>query len=220
VKLNHLLNAGTAVMVLCALVVTGLLVRRELAPAATAQPPRTVTDWRRFSESGHRTGPAVAPVTITEFSDFECPFCRNSARALAAMQARYPNQLAVVFRHMPLHVHRFALRAAHASECAARQERFAAMHDTLFGWQDSLGLTPWPVFAAAAGVPDTAAFARCMGERATNVLAAVARDTIAAHELGITGTPALLINDQFIQGAPPARDLDALIQQALAARPH
>lgn len=90
----------------------------------------------------------------------------------------------------------------------------------MFAWQDSLGLTPWPVFAAAAGVPDTAAFARCMRDTDPTVLAAVARDTLAGHELGITGTPTLLINDRLIQGAPTPRMLEAEIQSALAANAH
>ncbi len=214
-KLNQLANVATGVLVVCALVMTGLFVRRELAPAATAPQARTLDDWQRYASDGHRMGPAAAAVTITEFSDFECPYCRVAAHVLAQARERYPTQLAVVFRHMPLHSHKFAIPAARASECAADQQRFEAMHDRLFAWQDSLGLTPWARFASAAGVADSAAFDRCMGEN--RPVAALARDTAAARQLGIRATPTMLINDQFIVGTPTASSLDQLVQRTIAA---
>jgi hypothetical protein len=75
-KLNGLVNAGLGMVVACAVVITGLLVRRELSPASVSERSpnerlRIVDDWRRYSTEGHRAGPKDAVVTITEFSDFE-----------------------------------------------------------------------------------------------------------------------------------------------------
>jgi protein-disulfide isomerase len=212
-KLNWLVSVGSGSMVVCAVIVTGLLVRRELVSASPNPRARIVDEWRQYAADGHRVGPQDASVTITEFSDFECPYCRTTARDLRIIRDRYPNQVAVVFRHMPLRSHQFAVPAARASECAASQGGFDAMHDALFQSQDSLGVVPWSRFAATAGLKDVGAFDHCMAE--SGPIAAVARDTSAGRRLGVTGTPTLLINEQLVVGAPPAKVLDRLVQRAL-----
>lgn len=213
---DRLLNLAVGVLTLCALVVTGLVVRRELAsePARVAEQPEVVPEWRAFAAGGHRMGPADAPVTIVEFSDFQCPFCRVLADRLRTIRERYPEQVAMVYRHYPLQIHPFALPAVRASECAAAQGRFAAFHDALFARQDSLGIVPWTRFATAAEVPDTAAFRRCADE--SGAIPALARDTLAGSRLNVTGTPTLLINNVRFGGVPPLDTLDAYVKAALS----
>ena len=213
-KKDFLLNAATVVLAACALVVTGLVVRRELflTPEAQAR-PRNVAEWRGYAAEGQRVGPADAPVVITEFSDFQCPFCRLLAERLDTLQARRPGQVAVVFRHFPLPTHQHAGTAAKASECAAEQGRFKAYHDALFARQDSIGRISWTRFAALAEVPDTAVFAACLA-RPGNVPAMV-RDAKAGHELEVTGTPTFLVNGVRMQGVPPMDSLEAYVDRAL-----
>jgi protein-disulfide isomerase len=203
-------------MVLCAVTVTGLVVRREVfspppAAAAAEVESRTVPDWRSYTE-GQRIGPADASVTIVEFSDFECPFCRVTADRLRAIRARYPRDVALVYRHYPLSYHKNAVPAAKASICAARQGRFEGYHDALFAQQDSLGLIPWTRLARIAGVPNEAEFEACMQSSAPD--AEIERDLQAGTRLGVRGTPAMLVNERFISGAPPGV-LEDLVERAV-----
>ncbi|HEX7239027.1 MAG TPA: thioredoxin domain-containing protein [Longimicrobiaceae bacterium] len=213
-----LLNVATVVLTLCALVVTGLVVRREFFPQAAPggpEPPRAVSDWRGYASAGHRIGPANAPLTVVAFSDFQCPFCGVLAKNLAELRRKHPGDVAVVFRHYPLGNHPHAVAAARASDCAAEQGRFEAFHDSVFFRQDSIGNVPWTRFAALAEVPDTAAFARCAA--APGPVATVARDTVAARGLEVSGTPTLLLNDMRYVGALPLDSLEAHVRRAKAA---
>lgn len=209
-----LANLSTALMVVCALTVTALVVRREIfhAPqAAVSVESRTVPDWRSYVE-GQRIGPADARVTIVEFSDFECPFCRETAERLRTIRGRYPRDVAVVYRHYPLSYHKHAVPAAKASLCAARQGRFEGYHDALFARQDSLGLIPWTQLAAIAGIPDVPGFEECM--RGPDPVPEIERDLAAGTRLGVRGTPAILVNDRLVFGAPPGL-LEELVERAV-----
>ncbi|WP_331074225.1 DsbA family protein [Longimicrobium sp.] len=211
-------NLGAAVMVLCAVTVTGLVVRRELfspspAAAAVEAESRTVAGWRSYAE-GQRIGPEDARVTIVEFSDFECPFCRETADRLRTIRARYPRDVALVYRHYPLPYHENAVPAAKASVCAGRQGRFEEYHDALFAQQDSLGLIPWTRLASTAGVPDEAEFQACMQGSVPG--SDIERDLQAGTRLGVRGTPAILVNERFISGAPPGV-LEELVERAVRA---
>lgn len=215
-KKDLILNLATGILVVCALVITGLTVRRELFSAPSPPRVRPVAEWRQYAAEGQRMGPANAPVVITEFSDFQCPYCRILADRLKELRGRYPGQVAVVYRHFPLPIHEHAVEAARASECAAAQGRFEAYHDALYADQDEIGKVPWTHFAAAAQVPDTATFARCAA--ATSPLPVLARDREAGDRLEVKGTPTFLLNSLRMQGVPPADTLDAFVRRVLAAR--
>jgi protein-disulfide isomerase len=194
------------------------VVRQDLFPPARGPQqrprPRTeqVRDWRRYAAQGHRAGPAAAPVDIVVFSDFQCPACRMLAGYLDAIRMEFPDQVAVVRRHAPLAIHPYAVAAAQASECAARQGRFEQFHDALFQAQASIGTLPWDRFAQVAGVPDTEAFDRCMAE--TGPVAALARDTTDARGLRLNSTPTFLINGTLFRGTPPIDTLRAYVRKA------
>jgi protein-disulfide isomerase len=218
-KKDLLLNAATGLLTVCAVVITALMVRREVFPGsqAFATPTATVPDWREYAAVGRRMGPAGARVTITEFSDFECPYCRLMADRLRAIREKHPDEVAVVFRHFPLPRHQFAHKAALASDCAAAQGRFEAMHDVLFAGQDSIGQVPWTGFAVAAGVRDIPAFRRCISDPAG--FPAISRDSAAARQLRVASTPTILINDERLIGALPLDTIMAHVEHALAASP-
>lgn len=214
-----LADAGTAVLVCCALVITGLAVRRELGAARPAATPyteqvRPVRDWRSYA-TGTRIGPAGAAVTVVEFSDFQCPYCRAMADRLRELRKRYPREVALVYRHFPLSYHPFARSAARASVCADEQGRFEAFHDAVFARQDSLSDAVWPRLAKLARVPDARRFDECL--RGAASLAHVERDVAAARQLGISGTPALLVNDALLTGGALAT-LEEQVARALASR--
>jgi protein-disulfide isomerase len=210
-----LLDVGTITMVTCALVVTVLAVRREhsagtVTPSAAAIPQRQA-DWETYAADGHSIGDSAAAVTIVEFADFECPYCRRFAATIDSLRAN-KQSVRIVFRHFPIAGHRFAIAAARASECAGDQGRFEQMHRVLYANQDSLGLQSWIWFGRRAGVADTARFNRCVISGAP--IAALARDTAAAHRLGVRGTPTLLLNGWRIDGVPKPDSLKAYIERA------
>jgi protein-disulfide isomerase len=217
-KTQWISTLTNVVLVLCAVVVTALVVRREFFPPDAAASergggePKTIADWRGYATVGHRWGPETAPVSLVIFSDYQCPACRKLSEDLKAIRAEFPT-VAVVNRHFPLNAHPFALPAARAGECAARQGRFEAMHHALFAGQAMIGVDPWTRYAQDARIPDVPAFEACMAE--TGPLEAVARDTVAARALGVKATPTFLINGERYVGAPPLSKLRALVRGAV-----
>ncbi|HET7631225.1 MAG TPA: thioredoxin domain-containing protein [Gemmatimonadaceae bacterium] len=213
-------DAFTGILALCALLLTGLSVRRELRPreGTAALPVREVPDWRRFSETGHEIGSATAPVTIVAFSDFQCPFCKQLASEIDSVRRWYPGKVRFVYRYYPLGaVHPQAVMAAVAAECAGLQGRFGAFHDALFHDQKALGARRWVEFAVSAGIVDTTRFAQCVRDSAV-VMPRIRKDIAAGEQLGVSGTPTLLVNGHFFAGVPGPSQLRQLVAQALEDR--
>ncbi len=210
-------NVLAVISVACAVTVTVVAVRGQTARRGTAAPqPRHVSNWREYAAVGHRMGSAAAPVTITEFADFQCPVCRQfTLGALASIRREYGNRVAVVYRYWPLSMHPLAYPAARAAECAAAQGRFEAFHDLIYAKQDSLGLKSFASFARDAGVPDSTAFAAC--DFKLGPVAVVERDIAAVEALGGTGTPTLLVNDLVLPGAADSARFDQYVRSALRA---
>jgi NhaA family Na+:H+ antiporter len=204
------------VLVVCALAVTGMVARRELLPPP---PPPLVTtfydDWRELTERGHRFGKKAAPVQVVVFSDYQCPYCRSVTPTIEQLLTKYPDEVAVTYRHFLLEdIHPQARDAAITAECAAEQGRFASMHRVLFDSVKTLGKTPWEDLAAIAGVPDRATFSKCMKEPRHND--AIATDLAAVVDVGIGAVPALVINGTLVMGAKSFEVVDDLVQKALA----
>lgn len=216
---NRLLNVATGLMVACALTITGLVIRRELfatpgrRPTSVPRTPERVANWKEIAAAGTRMGPADAPVIITEFSDFQCPYCRRLAPVLKEIQGRYPGRVAISYRHFPIARHPFAATAAQASECAGAQERFEAYHDALFDTADSIGKRPWIEFAAIAGVRDMKAFQKCLSD--STYKQRVEADQAVGKELRLVGTPTIIVNEWRWHGAPTTAALDSLVKSQL-----
>lgn len=213
-------NALTVLAVGCALVVTALVVKRELSADASLRPrsirdyaPIPVEEWGSLTTSGRRIGPDSALLTVVEFGDFECPACRQfHLRALEPTQRAHPDEVAVVFYHWPLPYHQSAYHAARMAECAAAQERFPEMVSVLYHWQDSLGHTTPTFFAAKAQVGDVPAFDACSA--ASDSLESVSAGIARALQLGGTGTPTLVVNGQLLRYVPDSAGLAAILRQA------
>lgn len=163
--------------------------------------------------TGPSKGPDDAPVTIVEFSDFECPYCSRALGSLEETMKAYPGKVKLVFRHFPLSFHAHAQKAAEASLCAHDQQKFWEYHDVLFANQRALEVEDLKKYAADLKL-DTAAFDKCLesGEKAAQVKA----DMAAGAEAGVTGTPAFFVNGILLSGAVPAEEFETLIDQELA----
>jgi len=158
-------------------------------------------------------GPATAPVTIVEFSDFQCPYCSRVLPALKRVQETYGDRVRVVFRDFPLQMHPQAPKAAEAAACAAEQGKFWPMHDRLFENQAKLQVADLKQHAAEVGL-ESAKFDECLdsGRRATDWQ----RDLSEGTGYGVTGTPAFFINGRMLVGAQPYESFVQVIDDELA----
>lgn len=210
----------TTVLVLCALVTTGLVVRREINPApllsrSSVSGPSLIKGWREALNRGVTMGPANAPVQVVEFADFECPFCASFHSTLRAARERHQDKIALTFAHFPLETHKFAEAAALAAECAAEQGHFEAMHNQLFEHQAAFGERPWATFARDAGVADLTRFEACMTKAAPLARIRAAK-ALGANTFEVRGTPTVVINGWRLSSLPSDSELDEMIQAVLA----
>jgi len=170
-------------------------------------------------------GSADAPVTLVEFSDYQCPFCqRFFATTLPALKRDYidAGKIRYVFRDYPLEMHAQARQAAEAAHCAGEQGKYWEMHDALF--QNQEGLTPPQLaeHAHSVGVDDTA-FAACLASG--RYAALVTRGLADGAAAGVQGTPAFVVGRTQagdvvegtpIRGAQPLETFRRIIDQLLA----
>jgi protein-disulfide isomerase len=153
-------------------------------------------------------------VTIVEFSDFECPFCKQVQSVLRQILESYGRTVRLVFKHLPLEGHRNSLPAARAAYCAAEQDRFWQFHDAVFA---AGNLSP-PVFEQIAsdlglGLPK---FQECVASERSR--AAVIKDIEAARVLRIESTPSFVVNGKVIKGALSFADFQKIVEQELATQ--
>jgi protein-disulfide isomerase len=162
--------------------------------------------------TGPAKGPQNAPITIVEFSDFQCPFCSKAIASVDEVMKAYEGKVRLVFRHFPLEFHKEAPKAAEASMCAADQNKFWEYHDKLFANQQALKPDDLKKHAADLGL-DAARFNECLdsGKHA----AAVTKDFEEGKKAGVTGTPAFFINGIALSGAVPAEEFKSIIDAEL-----
>ena len=176
------------------------------------QPPRT-----SIEATGPSRGPADAPVVIVAFSDYQCPFCKRAEPTINAVLSKYPTQVRLVFRHLPLDaLHPQARPAAIAAVCAEQQGKFWEYHEKLFENQQALGDEELSQYATAVGI-DAAVFKTC--QQSPEAAQRVQVDADTARTAGITGTPAFFINGILISGARPLEDFEKWIDMELADKP-
>ncbi len=158
-------------------------------------------------------GPESAPVTLVEFSDFQCPYCSTMAANLHKIIEKYGKQVRLVFRNFPLtQIHANAQRAAEAGYCAAENGRFWEMHDLMFKSQDKLSEADLKAKASSLTL-DEKTFSDCLtsGRHA----AKVKEDLTEGLRLGVSGTPALFINGRPMPGSQSIEDISKMIDEEL-----
>ena len=175
-------------------------------------------------------GAQTSPLTIVEFSDFQCPYCgRYSRDTYPALKEKYVDQgtLKYVFMDYPLPNHPLAPKAAEAAHCADEQGQFWEMHDVLFANQNNLAETSLPGYATAIGLDETK-FAECLDSG--KYAAKVEVGKVEAQRLRIRGTPSFGLGYssfdgtsvrvvRLIRGAQPLAAFEAGIEELLKSDP-
>jgi predicted DsbA family dithiol-disulfide isomerase len=167
---------------------------------------------------GPARGQSSAPVTIVEFGDFQCPYCKESEASLRSLMARYPRDVRIVFRNLPLtQIHPDAKIAAQAAVCADRQGKFWEMHDAMYDNQGGLNVEALKGTATRLGL-NADRFSACIADGSASQ--ALDLDAKAARDLGIEGTPYFFINGRPIDGDVPIEKFESIIQDELHNAPH
>ena len=157
-------------------------------------------------------GPAEAPITIVEYSDFQCPFCSRVTPTLDELQKKYAGKVKVVFKDFPLPSHPEAPKAAEAAHCAGEQGKYWEMHDKMFGNQQALKVADLKTTAGGLGL-DRAKFDQCLdgGKYKARVDAGIAE----GQKMGVQSTPTLYLNGRVITGAQPLDVFEGMLKEEL-----
>jgi protein-disulfide isomerase len=159
-------------------------------------------------------GPTDAPITIVEFSDYQCPYCRRwHEQVYQPLLNAYPGKIRLVYRHLPLtSIHPDAFAAAEASMCAGEQNAYWPYHDKLFS-SESLGSNVYVQYAQDLGL-EMDSFESCLAEH--KYQEAIQADSDFAVNLGVRSTPTFFINGLAIVGAQPLDIFKQVIDKELA----
>jgi protein-disulfide isomerase len=160
-------------------------------------------------------GPAEAPVTIVEFSDFQCGFCLRVNSTVAQVLEKYQGKVRLVFKHYPLvELHPSAPSGHRAALAAHEQGKFWEMHDRIFANQRAMTRQDLLGHAGALGLDMTKFMADLDGPRLQAVLD---RDLAEGRKVGVEGTPTFFINGTAVVGSQPLDAFVKVIDKALAA---
>jgi protein-disulfide isomerase len=192
--------------------------RSALSQLKEAAKIRVLLTEPRVSVSDNTTSPFLGPkdaaITITEFSDFQCPYCREASGAIKQVLNAYGDKVRVVFRHLPLAIHTQAFPAARAAYCAGQENRFWQFHDQLFAAEDLSDDTISKI-VGDLGL-NRERFNSCLKSESSRI--AVVKDLQEASKLGINSTPTFLINGRLVRGTIKFEAFKEIIDHELTAR--
>jgi protein-disulfide isomerase len=168
-----------------------------------------------FDKEMPARGPNNAPITIVEFSDYQCPYCKRAEESVKEVLKKYKKEVKLVFRHYPLPFHNEAKPAAIAATCANDQNKFWQFHDMLFENQNALKESDLSGYAKKLGLNEKK-FSECVS--AKKFQSVIDRDLEDGKKYGVSGTPAFFINGRMLSGARPFEDFEELIRAELNAK--
>jgi protein-disulfide isomerase len=171
------------------------------------EPPRLEV----ATSGGQSLGPQNAPVTVVEFADFQCPYCKHAEGAVKSVQEKYGTKIRLVFMDYPLSFHAHAMDAANAGRCAADQGKFWQYRDALFADQSKLGRDELKATAKKLGL-NTERFNACLDKNEFE--SAIKLSIAEGNELNVRGTPTFFVDGRPLSGVPR---LEAVVNEELAS---
>ncbi|MSR06648.1 MAG: hypothetical protein EXR93_06225 [Gemmatimonadetes bacterium] len=193
-------------------------------PSVTAATPPRPADTTSLLLVERTRGDSMAPITIWEFSDFQCPFCRDFARnVLPALEREYiaTKKVRLIFVNLPLtRIHPNAVRAHEFAMCVARENRFWPFHDLLYRHQDDWARLPNPSAYFRGLVDSVGLRPQVIGGCADNHVLAwvVSGETDAARKAGISQTPSFVLEGMLMPGAFPIEDWRPILDSVYKAK--
>lgn len=160
-------------------------------------------------------GPKDAPITLMEFTDFQCPYCKGAVNTLHQIEAAYPGKIKIVARQNPLALHQRARPSAEAAFCAKEQGKFWEYREKLFANQSQLEEADFRRYAKELGLSEKK-FDKCLTEH--RHAAKIDADLAEGQRYGVRGTPHFFINGRPISGAQPYDNFKAVIDDELAKK--
>jgi protein-disulfide isomerase len=190
--------------------------RAEIDVAVLLRPPSVTVAY----DPARVKGDPNAPVTIVEFSDFQCPFCKKSEGTLHELLTKYSGRVKLAYLDFPLReIHPQAQMAAEAARCAGEQRQFWEYHDALYAEQSKLDGAELLTRARALHL-DEKLFQACLDSG--KFKSKIDADMEQGRKVGVAGTPGFFVNGVFLSGALPPADFEKIIdtQLALLRAPH
>lgn len=186
--------------------------RAKAVTAILLRPPKVEVGY----DPGRLRGDPKAPVTIVEFSDFQCTFCKKAAATVKDLLAKYNGRVKLAYRDFPMRtLHPQAQLAAEAGRCAGEQGKFWEYHDAMFGAdQPKLDVPGLTSIARSLGI-DEKSFSSCVASG--KFKARIEQDVQDGTRAGVSGTPGFFINGVFVNGAQPEADFVKIIDRELIA---
>jgi len=176
------------------------------------EPPRYTI---ATSDKDPLRGNPSAPVTIVEFSDYQCPYCARVTPTLARVREAYGDKVRIIYKDYPLPNHPQAQKAAEAARCAGEQKKYWEMHDAMFANQQALQVPGLKQTARAIGLDGTA-FDQCLDSGKWAPAVREAADL--GEKMGVNSTPTLYVNGRPVVGAMPFENFKAIIDEELARK--
>ena len=183
------------------------LMKKNKVTFALEQPRVEVAKGDRPAKAGDK-----GKVTIIEFSDFQCPFCKKGATTMESVVKKYGSKVNYYFRDFPLPFHDRAKFAANAARCAGDQGKFWEYHDKLFTDQSKNTDDDFVAYAKELKL-DISKFEPCV--KGMKMAPQIDKDAQDGENVGVSGTPAYFINGIFLSGALPEQKFAEVIDQEL-----
>lgn len=165
-------------------------------------------------------GPKDAPITVVEYSDFQCPYCSRGFQTVEEVKKAYEGKVRFIFKHLPLDFHPMAMPAAKYFEAIARQspEKAYKFHDMVFSNQGDLG-TKKEAFLKDTAKKVGANMKTLDKDLAdASLMERITKDTAEAQKFGISGTPGFIINGVSLKGAYPFPEFKTIIDRQLSEK--
>lgn len=210
---NRIDNIFTSILVICALIITFFVLRKEFFAEDQTLSISSIENWEKLLPHDAKASANNPKVFLIEFFDYECPFCSTLDATLDTIKLKYKDKIKIIRYHYPLTIHPLAYRAAISAECANSQSYFDVYHKEIMKNQYKLNNINFTDIARKINIKDIGKFQKCIDTEETADI--IAKNVQLAKDYKISGTPTLIINNKMISGAVGSKEIEIIINEFL-----